>query len=74
MVRVSMTTRPVTVFTVLGRTLRMLRPFQRPVEAHQRGHGDHPHEPFDRVVVGLAEPPGEVGTELLRPTLALGTL
>ena len=71
-VRVSVATRPVTVFTVLGRTLRVLRPSQRPLEAHQRGHGDHPHEPFDRLVVGLAEPPREVGAELLRPTLSPG--
>ena len=71
-VRVSVATRPVTVFTVLGRTLRVLRPSQRSLEAHQRGHGDHPHEPFDRLVVGLAEPPREVGAELLRPTLSPG--
>jgi hypothetical protein len=52
---VAMVVPAVTVFVLLVQ-LRVFGHVQRSVQAHQRGHRSHVHQPLERLVVGVLEP------------------
>jgi hypothetical protein len=64
--------RSVAVVTALGRALGVLGPLHRSAQSHERGWREHAGQTIDRIVVGLAQTPGQVGPELLPAAAAPG--